>query len=153
MLRYTLAIYLLLINLTGPSPCCCTIARFLAAVSGEMLPTSSCGPGAFSCCSGASTPAPITNAPNRDHHRSTGHGSPQHKCHCGSLVSVEADAPITITPDQSRAWLDDMAGVMDIPTCFEICVSSFCLDHRSTDQPTAVFSGRDTRVAMSSLLC
>lgn len=154
MLRYSLAIYLLLINLTGPSPCCCTMARFVATVTSGVLPASSCRPVAFSCCSGTLTlPAPASTGPTGESHRSTGPGAPERKCQCECLVSVEAGAPVTIMADQSRVWLDDLAGMTGVPARFDVLVNSLGRDHRSTVQPTAVLSGRDTRVAMSSLLC
>jgi len=154
MFRYSFAIYLLLINLTGPAPCCCTMARFFEMVTGGILPASCNRPVALPCCSGTLTVrATASTAPTDEPNRSTDRGCPERTCHCESLVSVEAAAPVTIMADQARAWLTDLASVMGVIARFDASADSDCRDQQSTDCPRAVPSGRETRVAIGSLIC
>ena len=52
MFRFTLATYMLLLSLTGPNLCCCTVTRFVEVAESLAKTRDDQGTGGRSCCQG-----------------------------------------------------------------------------------------------------
>jgi hypothetical protein len=135
MFRAVLAIYLLLLSLTGPSPCCCTMARFAAIV----ISAADAGQQPPACCGGLLT----GKSQSQDNQQTP---IPLDK-HCKCVKSVCANSSpqkLEVVIDASWSWLDHL--------CLELSSTS-PLDPVDFASATAHFTGRDLRVALCSWRC
>lgn len=156
MCRFVLAAYMLLLSLTGPTSCCCSLARFAATITtlgnlGE--PARLQVPG---CCQ---SPSELAGAENR---RADGPGSdhgqpgpklPSHRCKCvKNLCGGVPSQKLEVVIDQSRSlvddlWLDLAAPLLLVADELLTPVAYFA------DTPPALLSGREIRVALCSWRC
>ncbi len=154
MLRATLAAYMLLLSLTGPNPCCCTLARFAVmstawARKGDTWSTQRRG-----CCGRqlvygfakalgqfqSESRLPISNGPSSC--------CPCNKNLCHAIPSQS----IALLHDLAPSGLDEL--ILDLA-----CPHSFALTpvvveaHRSDQPPRLARSGREIRIDICSWHC
>lgn len=154
MLRIVLATYMLLLSLTGPSPCCCKLARVAATIAslgnvGE--PAKLQVPG---CCQGQWAGAENRRGDGPKSH--DGQPGPQNPAnHCKCVKNLCGGAPserLEFVIDQSRSlvddlWLDHAAPLALVADELLMPVAYFA------DTPPAPLSGREIRVALCSWRC
>lgn len=154
MFRIALAAYMLLLSLTGPSPCCCKLARVavtIASLGNVGEPAKLQVPG---CCQGQ-----LGGAENK---RADGPGSddgqpgpkpPSHRCKCvKNLCGGVPSQRLEVVIDQSRSlvddlWLGHVAPLVLVADELLTPVAYF------SDTPPAPLSGREIRVALCSWRC
>lgn len=154
MFRYVLATYMLLLSLTGPNPCCCTLARFAALTTawartgdGQKVPWAS-------CCQGQ-----LTSDSDDKQNESPAGGRlpasklPTERCKCEKSLCNAVPSPSTdFTIEMTRSWLDDLALNLAAPLMRE-AGDFFAMAVHPDGTPPAARSGREIRVALHSWQC
>ena len=145
MYRVVFASYLLVLSLTGPSPCCCTLARVAAAVGSwtgidQSRQWDSC------CCS-----CPISGTASRD--LSGGqHQHPTKPCQCERLCSLVPSEKVAVPLDHTRVCLDSVADVSSW-TMPDLALRADRSGALELSPPETQPSGRALRIALGSWLC
>lgn len=146
MLRVSLAAYILLLSLTGPNPCCCTLARFVSnsttwararSHGNTQLSGCCCHKPGFDLRSGPRTP--ISNDRGK-------------RCPCAkNLCHAIVPQPVELTDDMVRLGLDELPD--EVRSHFFVAGNMLADVSRPDDIPPLLLSGRDLRIAICSWCC
>jgi len=153
MFRSLLVIYLLLLTLAGPSPCCCTLARFVAMsmsrsqADGQDVEFNTCCHRHIVDVSHEDKDGCPSGQPSRSSN------GPTQGCKCQKNVCAAAPEHKThFTVELNRSWLDGIAGHLDHTPAFElsrVIVDEMSL-HETLDSPR---TGREIRIEIHSWRC
>ena len=154
MSRYALAAYMLLLSLTGPNPCCCTLARFAALTTSWARTGENHGVQWPACCQGS-----LTSDSDDKQNESPSGGrlpaskGPTERCQCEKSLCNAVPSPSTeFTIEMTRSWLDDLALNLAAPLMLE-AGDYFAVAVYPDGTPPATRSGREIRVALHSWQC
>lgn len=150
MFRVVLAIYVLMLSLMGPSPCCCSVAR----VARTILSTMEIGENSEfqwpACCQEGSDDTESGDSGDQSPFHS--HRSGDH-CKCvQSTCRALPTPPTEYTVDMSRSWLDHLILDVGSPVLSEV-VCSYPADHQPDEVLQALSSGREIRIELCSWVC
>ena len=154
MFRYVLAANMLLLSLTGPNPCCCTLYRLVAVTTSWARTGGHSEVHGLSCCqqqfSDELDPQQSDAQPCQELPASKG---PTKRCKCDkSFCNPIPSQSITFTFDLNRTWSDDLT--LNLATSLMVELGDFsAIDVPPNGTPPAPRSGRDTRVALHSWQC
>lgn len=141
MFRYLLAAYMLLLSLTGPSPCCCTVARLVATVFSTGSGEASCQ--RLTCC--GRQPTRVAKIQQVTATLSGGRNLPDQSgrhCQCvKSFCTGALEQKLELIVSSSILWSDHLS--LDLIFTAE----------RSPEPSFAVRSGREVCVALCSWRC
>ena len=154
MFRYTLAAYMLLQSLTGPSPCCCTLARFVAVATSWARTGEDKGVQSFACCQGPfASDSDEQQDESQSGDRQPRPKGPTNRCKCEkSLCNGVPTQSLEVVIEQSRSWLDDLTLNLAAPLMLE-AGDFFAVVVYPGGTPPAARSGREIRVAFHSWQC
>lgn len=149
MFRYALATYMLLLSLTGPNPCCCTLARFAAMTTSWARTGEGQGVQWPACCQGQLT----SNSDDEQDKDPSDSRLPAERCKCEKSFCNAVPSPSTdFTIEITRSWLDDLALNLAAPLMLETG-DYFAVAVYPDGTPPAARSGREIRVALHSWQC
>lgn len=154
MFRVIFAAYLLLLSLTGPVPCCCTLGRFVALATSWVKMSEHKRVQAPACCchrrhSGTSEEQ---QSGHDSKSRAPSPGDPNPRCSCErNLCNAGPTRQPVFVVDQSRSWLDVTS---DLPATSWLQVKDFLAANVNRDNPPpGVRSGREIRIDIHSWRC
>lgn len=154
MLRISLAAYLLLLSLTGPNPCCCTLARFAVmstawARKGDAWspPTSSC------CCRQLVYDSQKTGAPSHSESQLPISSGPGNHCKCNKNLSHAVPSQSIVSLDNLvRSDLDEL--IFNLACPHSLVLTPVIAELHRSDQPLPLArSGREIRIDICSWHC
>ena len=154
MFRYALVAYMLLLSLTGPNPCCCTLARFAALTTAWARTGENREVQWASCCQEQLA----SDSDDKQNESPSGSPSPDSKlpterCQCEkSLCNVVPSPNTEFTIELHRSWLDDQTLTVATPRMLE-AGADFSRVLSPDGTPPAARSGREIRVALHSWQC
>lgn len=154
MFRCALAANMLLLSLTGPNPCCCTLGRFVAVITSWARTGEDRGVQGLVCCQRQLS----DESDEQQNDPQSGRGLPASKgpteqCKCEKSLCSAVPAPSTnFTIELNRSWLDDLTLNLATPLMLEVG-DCFAMAVHPSGTPPAARSGRDTRVALHSWQC
>lgn len=145
MFRIVLAAYMLMLSLTGPSPCCCTMARFAASVLSAAGADAGQQPPA--CCGGL-----LAGKSKSQDNQQTPNPSGKH-CKCvKSVCANSSPQKLEVVIDASWSWLDHLS--LDHSSTSPLDPSDLAgAAAQFTGPRCPVPSGRELRVALCSWRC
>ena len=154
MFRYALAAQMLLLSLTGPNPCCCTLARFVAVATSWARTGEDKGVQTLGCCQ---RPLASDSDEKQDEAQSGGRRpspkGPTERCQCEkSLCNGVPTQSVEVVLEQSRSWLDDLTLNLAAPLRLE-AGDFFAFAVPPEGIPPAARSGREIRIALHSWQC
>ena len=149
MFRYALATYMLMLSLTGPNPCCCTLARFAALTTAWARTGDNQGVQWASCCQ-----QQLASDSDDKQEKAPSHSRlPTERCKCEKSLCNTVPSPNTdFTIEMNRSWLDDLALNLAAPLMRE-AGDFFAMVVHPDGTPPAARSGREIRVALHSWQC
>lgn len=153
MLRYALAVYFLLLSLTGPNPCCCTLAQFAeltlswvrAGERQEVQCPTCCQVQFFS-----------HSTENQDESQSAcllaRSESPTRHCRCEKNVwNALSSQSFAVSSDHCRSSLDDLT--LNVAASWLPEVGEIAAQELNPGGAVTARSGREIRIANHSWLC
>jgi hypothetical protein len=155
MFRYTLTAWMLVLALSAPRPCCCSLAR-LAAMGASWATTGAAeGMQLPGCCQRrfASNSKDEQKGPRSSGQVPSSNG-PIGGCKCernlfGAVLTQNSEVAI----ERSCSWLDDLALSVANPLNLEVCDFLLATAVHSHGTPPAARSGREILVAVQRWLC
>lgn len=153
MFRIVLAAYMLMLSLTGPTPCCCKLARVAMTIASLGKVSNPANVQAFNCChrqlAGAVTGRGSGTGSDDGH---TG-PKPTGRCKCVKHLCGGVPAhKLEVVIDQSRSPVDDLwlnLAAPILPAADEM----YTPVAYSAGTPPEPLSGRELRVALCSWRC
>lgn len=153
MLRHALATYILLLSLTGPNPCCCTLARFADLMTSCLVTCDSRGEPCAVCCQGQFGGA-ATNSEDQSQPACCLPGSegPAKRCHCEkTLCNAAPSQNSRLNNEQSRSVPDALTLALAAPPVSQ--AGEFSTAEMFAGGTDALRSGREIRIENQSWLC
>lgn len=152
MFRIVLAIYVLMLSLMGPSPCCCSIGRAARTVLSTFDLTGNRDAEWSPCCKAER---------NQTLHEDSSNHSPVYSdsdysgdcCECKqSVCSALPKPPVDHTVELPRSWSDHLTLGVSSPVLFAYVQSARALLLPDTVL-YATSSGREIRISLCSWVC
>lgn len=157
MFRYALAAYMLVLSLTGPNPCCCTLSR-LVAMTTSWARTSDGQQVQWPSCCQEQVASNSDNKPDQPQSccrlpGSPGSKGPTERCKCEKSLCNAVPAPNTeFTIELNRSWWDELAVNLATPLMLE--AGDLMTTAVQPDvAPFAIRSGREIRIELHSWRC
>ncbi len=153
MLRYALAAYILLLSLTGPNPCCCTLARAAEMAMSWVRTGTSRGIQCSACCQEQFVSA-LTNI--EDESQPSGwlprSEDPSKRCQCEkNLCNAVSSQSSGLSGHQSCSSLDELTLNLAAPLLLE--VGEFSATEMYPGGTAPARSGRKIRIINQSWRC
>ena len=155
MLRYALAVYILLLSLTGPNPCCCTLARAAEMAMSWVSPGAGRGIPCPACCQEQFANAVIDNEGD-DEAQSSGwlprSEGPSKRCQCekGWCNAIPSQS-FGVGSDQSHLSLGDL--ILNFAAPLLLDAGDFSAAALPPGARAGARSGREIRIVNHSWLC
>lgn len=152
MPRYLLTAYMLLLSLTGPNPCCCTMARFASAIVTAVNGNANIVP--MSCCRGQVLRLQDQQL-GSDGSKGQHNPNPSGKhCKCEkSLCTWTSSEKLEVVVDSTGSWLSHLCLALSSPALFDSSDLSTETSYASEPPWSAAPSGREVRIAICSWRC
>ena len=156
MFRYVITTYMLLLSLTGPSPCCCTIARLVALTTSWMRTAQNDGFQLPPCCQKRLVGSSDANKTKQRKccglpGSPTSNKAPNTRCTCEKSHAI-ASPKTVVSIATYRPWLDVFALSPDTPLLLA-ARDYFPRVAGSSSPPPAARSGRQIRAALQLWQC
>ena len=161
MPRYLLAAYMLLLSVTGPNLCCCSLAQMTVFFGGTSQPSKGLGVAPLDCCAFTCCQEPPQSVSTDDSDESeqpngiSDENTPRHHCRCRHLANAADPRPTTeFAVELNRSWvfaIQHMPVSVLVPmTCETDTASGLTL---AASVPYASRSGREIRIDFHAWRC